>query len=400
MLPRVKIIFDNGALGSTSPSDDGVIGLVITAEPVPSIFALNTPYLITKLDDLLALGITAEAEDLNANIYKEVKEFYAEAPSGTKIFLFGVSDSVSMADMADKTKAYAKKLIESTNGELKVILLSRKPANDYTPTIVDGLDSDVYTAMLNAQALAEEATENLFAPVFFVIPGRGYSGIAANLRDLTEGENNRVAILIGDTVYASENASVGLLAGRIASIPVQRSIARVKSGAIKAENLYIKDKTPENANPDVINDKGFICFRTFVGKAGYYFTDDKLATKTTDDYALIPRRRTIDKAYRIGYQTLVEELSDELPIADNGSIPAPVAKNIQNAVENAIISNMGAFGNLGTDPSDPNDNGVECFIDPQQNVVSLSMLKVKLRVKPFGYPKYIDLYLGFKTTTI
>jgi len=30
-------------------------------------------------------------------------------------------------------------------------------------------------------------------------------------------------------------------------------------------------------------------------------------------------------------------------------------------------------------------------------VVATSRLKVQLRVKPFGYPKYIDVYLGFKT---
>jgi hypothetical protein len=209
-----------------------------------------------------------------------------------------------------------------------------------------------------------------------------------------------VGILIGDTAPDSNGATLGTLAGTLASIPVQRSIARVRSGALPVSKFYIQDKEAKDADVEVIHDKGFITFRTFVGKAGYYFSDDKLATKVSDDYALIPRRRVIDKAYRIGYITLLEELNDELPVDDEGRIPAPVAKSIQNSVERAIVNNMTAYRNLGNDPSNPNDTGVECYIDPNQNVVALSKLDARLRVKPYGYPKYIDCYLGFKVASV
>jgi hypothetical protein len=125
-----------------------------------------------------------------------------------------------------------------------------------------------------------------------------------------------------------------------------------------------------------------------------------LATKVTDDYALIPRRRVIDKAYRIAYTTLLEELNEEMPVDDEGRIPAPVAKSIQNNVERAIMNNMTAYKNLGNDPSNPNDTGVECYIDTNQNVVATSKLDVRLRVKPYAYPKYIDCYLGFKVANV
>ena len=104
----------------------------------------------------------------------------------------------------------------------------------------------------------------------------------------------------------------------------------------------------------------------------------------------------IDKAYRIAYQTLVNEISDEVPVTDDGKISAPVVKSIQTAVESAIINNMTSYGNLGNDPSDANDMGVECYINPDQNVVATSRLKVSVRVKPHGYTKYIDVTLGFK----
>lgn len=397
-LPRVKIFFETGAIGPSSESEDGVVGLVASGVAVADKFSLGEPYLITKLEGLNGLGITSDEEDVNANIYKVVKEFYTEATEGTKLWILAAANTVTMANLVDKTQEYAKKLIEAANGAINFLIVAKSNAVDYTPTIVDGLDTDVYAAMINAQALGEWATESRYAPVFIILPGRHYTGIPANLRNLSESENNRVAILIGDTINDSDDAAVGLLAGRIAAIPVQRSIARVKSGAIKVDDLYIGDGIAENGNPDLIHDAGFITFRTFVGKAGYYFSDDKLATATDDDYALIPRRRVIDKAYRIGYQTLVDELGDELPVTNEGTIPAAIIKSIQNTVEVAIENKMTANGNLGVDPDDPNDTGVECFIDKDQNIVSSSRLQVRLRVKPFGYPKYIDLYLGFKTS--
>ena len=152
----------------------------------------------------------------------------------------------------------------------------------------------------------------------------------------------------------------------------------------------------ELGDPATISDAGFVCPRTFVGKGGYFWSDDKLATAPSDDYALIPRRRVIDKAYRIAYQTLVNEISEEVPVTDEGKISAPVVKSIQTAVESAIINNMTSYGNLGNDPGDANDMGVECYINPDQNIVATSRLEVSVRVKPHGYTKYIDVTLGFK----
>lgn len=398
MLPRVKIYFENGALGSAIPSDDAVAGLLATGVAVTDKFVLGTAYLVTSLDGLTALGITSAVNDANALIYKTVKEFYTEAPAGTKLWIRAAADTVKLSDQLDITAVHGKALINAANGAINFIMVAVKDAIGYTLTTTAGLDADVALAITNAQALAEWATETKYAPLFVILPGRHYGGTASALADLTTADNNRVCVMIGDATSGSLDASVGLLAGRIAAIPVQRSIARVKTGSIPVNSLYIGSAKAEMGDPDVINDKGYITFRTFVGKAGYYFTDDKLATAATDDYALIPRRRVIDKAYRIGYVTMVNELSNEVPVTDAGTVPSPIVKSIQNAVEVAIETNMN--GNLGVDSGNPKDTGVQCFIDASQNIVSSSTLIASLKVKPFGYSKYIDLYLGFKTTTV
>lgn len=406
MLPNVKIDFANGAIGASEPMDDGVTGLVCTAVAVTqtvngkteNVFALNTPYLITKLDELVSKGITSDNSDSNATLYKAVKEFYDEAPDGSKLWIMGVADTVTIADIVDKTKDNAKKLLVAANGTIRTLAVKIKDKSAYTPTVTTGIDGTVRTAITNAQALAEWATETLFAPVMVLLEGRHYTGNAETLvnNSINTGNSNRVGVVIGDTVADSKGAAVGLLAGRIASIPVQRSIARVRTGSITATMMYIGSVAAELGNPGTINDCGFICPRTFVGKAGYYWSDDKLAAEASDDYSLIPRRRVADKAYRITYSTLINEVAEEISVTDDGKISAPVVKAIQTAVESAIVNNMTSRGNLGNDPSDPNDMGVECYINPDQNIVATSRLDVQTRIKPHGYSKYIEVSLGFK----
>ena len=408
MLPYVKIDFANGAIGASEPMDDGVTGLICTAVAVTqtvdggtdNVFALNTPYLITKLDDLVKKGVTSESSDVNATLYKAVKEFYDEAPEGSKLWIMGVTDTVTIADMVDKTKDNAKKLLVAANGTIRILAVKVKDKSGYTPTVTTGIDGAVRTAIVNAQVLAEWATETLFAPVMVLLEGRHYTGNAETLvsNPINNGDNNRVAVLIGDTVADSKGAAVGLLAGRIASIPVQRSVARVRTGSIVATTMYIGGVAAELGNPETINDCGFICPRTFVGKAGYYWSDDKLAAEASDDYSLIPRRRVADKAYRITYSTLINEVAEEISVTDDGKISAPVVKAIQTALESAIVNNMTSRGNLGNDPSDPNDMGVECYINPDQNIIATSRLDVQVRIKPHGYSKYINVSLGFKVT--
>jgi hypothetical protein len=274
----------------------------------------------------------------------------------------------------------------------------KQEPTEYTPTIVDGLDGDVYTAMAKAQELAVWSAEEKYAPLFVILEGRRYAGTASSLRDLHLGANNRVQILVADTEASSNTACVGLLAGTYANVPVHRSAARVKNGALPAI-IYIGTNKAELGSPDVIHDAGFVTARTFIGKAGYFWTDDKLATAVSDDYALVPRRRVIDKAYRIAYATILEEIGDEMPVTDDGKIPAAIAKSIQNKVETAIENTMTVNGELGVDPGNAKDTGVKCFIDINQNVVSTSKFIASLQVKPYGYTKYIDVYLGFQTTS-
>lgn len=393
MLPRVKIYFENGNLGLVPPSADGVLGIIGTGVTVGSTFELAKPYQLFKLADLATLGVT---ELNNPAIFKLVKDFYTEAGDGTEVWLMALPDTVKLSAIVDKDQpTYGRKLVDAANGKLRGLVISRKPGVGYTPEIEGALDKDVYNAAANAQIFAEYYTDNKYAPLFVAIEGYAFTGETQELFDLTNETYDRVAVFIGATTSGSATQAVGTLAGRIAKSPVQRNIARFKDGPVKGvTKAFLKDTPVELANVTALHDKGYITFRTFVNQSGYYFNDDFIATKATDDYSHITARRTIDKAYRIAYNTLLQYLLDEVPVNTDGTLPTGFVKSAEATVENAIAAQMTAKGELSGDVT-TGDKGVVCFINAAQNIVSTSTLKVQIRVRPFGYPRFIDVYLGF-----
>lgn len=396
MLPRVKIEFANGALGQVVPSPDGVFGLLTTAAPVVGKLELLKSYVVKSMDDVTGtLGITAVN---NPGLHKVLTEFYNTAGDGTELWLRCFAETVSLTEMATQATANGiRSLLADANGRLRGIFIHRTPATGYTPTTTGGLDGDVATAIAAAQLTAVWATETLKAPIFIIVAGLYYSGNPVELTDLSLGNLNRVGVMIGDTV-GGDGCAIGILAGRLAKIPVQRNIGRVKDGpVVTLTSAYLKDTKAEVADTGSVHDKGYITLRMHTGRAGYFFTDDPLATLPTDDYNHVTARRTVDKAYRLAYDALLGELLEEIPVSDEGQVSVTFAKSVETKVENAIINSMTANGELGNDPSNQNDTGVECLIDTTQNIVASGFLKVGLRVKPYGYARYINVELGFKT---
>lgn len=391
MLPRIKIQYMNGQLGTVGESPDGLFALVCSAVAVTSTFVLEKAYSVRSMDDLLALGVT---EANNPRLYKQVQDFYNEAEDGTKLIIFGVAKTAKMTALCDKTSGLVRDLITSQNGALRGIFIARDDSSTSTTT-TEGLDADVFTALPKAQQLAEWATTELYAPLFIILEGCNYTGTAQ--KDLSQEKYNRVGIVIGDTVSGSVNACVGTMAGRLAMLPVQRNLGRVKDGSLFPTEMYIGAKKVDESGSVVedLHDKRYIVPRKYVGRSGYFFADDNLACDPTDDYAQLAPRRVIDKAYRIAYDTLLDMMLDELDVNEDGTLQTGIIKSWQQTVESRVNREMTANGELS---ASEDGNGCVCFIDPKQNVLSTSKVEVTIKVRPFAYGRYIDVNLGFLVT--
>lgn len=392
MLPRIKINYLNGLLGAAPENQDGLQMLVVLgATAVSSTFALGTPYRIARPADLAALGVTSSN---NARLAELVAQFYAEAEEGTPVYVLGLANTYTMTTACDYLDGPLTGIIKGLRGVLRGVIVAS--ASTASPSVTEGLDPDVFTALPKAQALAEGIADTLFSPIFVILEGRSYSG-AASLRDLSSQTYNRVAVFIGDTVASSKNAAVGTLAGRIASVAVQRNIGRVASGPLAPAAFYLGASLVDNVMADVetIYGKGYITPRIYPGVDGYFFTDDRMACGDTDDYAHLTARRTVDKAARIAYLTLLQFLLDEISVNTDGTMQEPILKSWQASVEGAIDRQMTAQGNLSV----VDGSGCKCFIDPSQNVLATSKVVATLRVRPYGYARDIVCNIGFLTVT-
>lgn len=390
-LPRVKIEYLNGQLGTVGESPDGLFALVCGAVAVGGTFALEQAYRVYRLEGLTALGVTSEN---NPRLWKHVREFYDEAGDGVELVVYGVAKTSTFTQLCDKTSGSIRSLIAGQNGRLRGVFVAGDGLG--SGAVTEGLAPDVYTALPLAQQLAEWATAELYAPLFMVLEGRGYT-TGSSMRDLSTLANNRVGVLVGDTVANSEGACVGTMAGRLATLPVHRNLGRVKSGALFPTEMYIGSEKVDELYDKIseLYELGYITPRMYVGRSGYYFADDRLACASDDDYAHITNRRVIDKAYRIVYDTLLDMLLDEIELNEDGTMQAPVIKSWQQTVEDALNSGMTAEGELSA--SDGGE-GCSCYIAPEQNVLATSKVEVTVKVRPFGYPRMVDVSLGFLVT--
>lgn len=392
-LPKITIEYLNGQLGTVPQSQDGLLVLAVSgATAVPSTFVLGTPYLIYRPAGLDSLGVT---EANNARLVELVRQFYSEADEGTSLYVVGYSSSDTFPILCDKDTGKLRGLLQSLKGAPRGIVLASAVEFD-TEDTTEGLADEVITALPKAQLLAEYAADSLYAPVFIALEGCGYKD-AAGLEDLSSMTYNRCCVVLGDVAADTGHAAMGTFAGRVAASAVQMNIGRVLSGPLYPTQMYLGSALVDDSMDDIetIYGKGYITPRVYVGRTGYFFTDDSMACDPTDDYAHLTARRTIDKAARIAYDTLLDYVLGEIEINEDGTMQQPVLKNWQAAVEDAVNSQMTAGGEL----SATDGSGCSCFIDPDQNVLSTSTVNIVLRVRPFGYARFINVQIGFLVTS-
>ena len=390
---RVNISLANGQLGGTIQTNDGITGLVVTGVSESGGYTIGTPILVTSMADVATAGIT---ETNNPFAIKQLQEFYDEAGTGAQLYVLLTPATMTIAQMAsDRTADAAKALLDFAAGKIKVLgLLSDDlaiAAAGATITTTGALNDDVYTAAANMAVMAEVYFQ-AEKPFRAIIGGTSYTGVPGSLTDETDGTtNNRTAILIGDTdiTYSSASACVGLLLGVVSSIPVQRKISRVRTGALTNINAYAGSATVEATGTDmeVIARKGYITFTTYPNVSGYFFSGDPMCTATTDDYCMLARGRVIDKAHILAYTTFVQEVDDEVPVNADGTLDSGFCKWLEQQIVNQVNNTMTANKEI---------SNVNCFIDPAQNILSTNQLNVVLKITPVGYATDIEISLGFQ----
>lgn len=404
---KITIIKRNGALGRRTPSTDSVCALVTTGIAVVGTgkLALNTAYPLRSTRDLVALGVDAAYDTTNkVLVYHHVERFFYRNPDAT-LYLLVAAQANALADLVDVTKDFAKKLLREQNGKIKFVGVSRNPATGYEPVLLTGLDTDVLNAVPKAQALYNSEFD-VFRYASFLIEGRSFNGTAAAAKDLRTLAAPNVSITIAadpaisakDALYAGY-AAVGDVLGIISKAAVSQDIGEftpafnlsdagrdifVTAGLSSGLSL----NSYADADLDTLNDKGYIFPTMQPGIDGFYLSDSHTASVLlNNDYAYIENNRTIEKAITLIRQAILPRVKSRLKVdPDTGYLQDEDRKAIES-IGIKSLSGMETDGDIS--------GGIDCYVDPEQDVLATSAFTVEATFIPVSIGRQITIAIGF-----
>jgi len=401
-LPKITTKKTNGNLGRVAPSKDGISLIIASGVEVTDKIVFNqllgpfySPF------DAEAAGINQAYDDTNKLLaYQHIVDFYEEGALGTELYVMIVATTVTMTQMVDKDNNYIAKALRDKLGFIKLVAITRIPDAGYAPTVVSHFDDDVMTAVVKAQELVNYEFEH-YRPVQILVEGRDFQGTPAQAKDLrnkvTGLNSNAVSVVISanpeisakDAKYTAY-ANVCAALGRMSAIPVQRNIGRVLDGTLNLTDAALSNgESISTFNQDTdfegLHDKGYIFIRKHPMKAGFYFNDDNTASPADDDYFSASNGRTMDKAVRLTVETLVNDILDDVEVADDGTLPAPVVKAMEEDLEKYIRKNM--LGEISK---------VEVYIAPGQDFLGTDNVNYEVSVIKRGTKRYLTVKFGFK----
>lgn len=378
--PKVIINTTSGNLLRQVPVLDTVAGIIGTAKTPELIGKINTIY---SYDDALTKGYTEENEPF---LHHQIKHFYNELGGHQELWVQGVEDTMTMAQMLTSTNSNGlKKLLTLSQGRVNLVFACRQPDDSYNSGS-EFLDTDVKQAVTQSKALCEYQ-QSINRPVRLLIEGR-INDVSVNpFYKPIEGENTYVGVVIGGD--KNDGSALGTLAlARACKYGAHIKLGNGQNGVLSLTQAYIGNKKLEEFSPtelDNLTDAGYILMHRREGSAGYYFSVDKMAGK--DDFHILAHGRIIDKAQRIAAATTTPFLETSVRIDTNGNILESDAKYIEELIKAQIIAQMSE-----------QISGVEVIVPIEQDLINTSKLQVQIKIQPLGYLTWIVVTLGLTKT--
>lgn len=198
--------------------------------------------------------------------------------------------------------------------------------------------------------------------------------------------------------YGKSITNLGALLGAVSLAKVSEDVAwpakfNISNGiecdtiAFANGKLY-SDPTITDSFLGILQDRRYVFLRKFPGFEGSYFNEDAAAVALTSDYAYISNNRTIQKATRGVYTSLVPALNSPIVLNADGTLSDPAIAYFQTLAETNLIQ-MVRDGEL---------SAFEVVINPSQNVLSTSKLIITINLVPVGTARNIQVNIGFQVS--
>lgn len=404
--PSVDIALQNGNLGIVAPSTQGTALLLVAAAAAPTA-GYGTMFTIKSKAEAKA----AFANAANASLLKAIVEgFFGEAPEGNTLYVVAMSNTTSLtqlcaADVAEKALVPAK-------GAIRLVAVINYPPNNYVPTIANGFDQDVHSAVTAMQTLANSWMVKK-KPFRAFIAGNSCDGISANALDYST-TTNRNCFIVANKVSSDSGFATLLALGRAVAVNPQQNIGRVLSGSLNINPAYAVTLGSTNVDTiadtvlDGYYDKRYIGIEPNKYSSGYLITDDCALTAPTDDYNNLAYGRVIDNMVRIADRVYYQQLKNDVDLDEDGRIDIVEEKALESAVTTAIDKEIGTQLSSNADGT----AAVKCLVNPDTsayaalysannvdspnlNLAAGGKVHIFLTGRPKGCLRNINIYVGY-----
>jgi len=200
----------------------------------------------------------------------------------------------------------------------------------------------------------------------------------------------------GNYLYITQGKSItclGATLGAVAFSKVSEDIAWISkynmSSGAELDSIAFANGTLISACSqsllNTLDNYRYIFLIKYVGIAGSYFNDSHCAIALTSDYAYIENNRTIDKAIRGIYSSMLPNLNSPLVLNADGTLTDTTVAYFTSQAEVNLFEmvrqvELSAFS---------------VIINPAQNVLSTSTLVITVKLVPIGVARQITVNIGF-----
>ncbi len=266
--------------------------------------------------------------------------------------------------------------------------------------------ASTFTGAIQGIQAQEVTLDGLHMPLSIVY-ACDFKGVSlAALSDLSTLNSSKVSIALGQDgaaqgwslfeAYGKSITCLGATLGAISAAAVSEDIAWVgkfdlsdgtelDTAAFATGDLY---RTIANSELTQIDNQRYIFLRKFIGQTGTYFNDSHCAILQNSDYAYIENNRTIDKAKRGMYVSLLPALNSPLTLNSDGTLANTTISYLETLGEQPL-QQMQRDGDL---------SNYQVTIDATQNVLSTSIVKVNALIQPQGVARNIQVTIGYTTS--
>ena len=388
-MAKITFVKGQGGLNRRLPGEDHISAIVFYATITPAGFATQKIQEVNQLLDAEALGIVgdATAETDVQILHYHVSEFYRINP-GAKLFIAVYDEPVGALTFAEIEtvqnfaegkirnmgvwckKAFTTAQMVLIQGILNTLDTNNKPVS-----------SVLFAADLKAvtTALLVTLRTAVVAPKVSGILGQDGAGIGAAL-------------------YATAGYSVtavGAILGAVSKAKVSECIGWVEKFPMNAVELDV----PAFANGDLVknltqttidgvDDKGYIFLQKYESDGQVYINDSHTAVAIDNDFAYIEANRTMDKAIRQVRKALLPKLNGPVLVdPQSGALAPEYVTHIEQTGDSAL-EQMERDGEL---------SGFKTFVDPDQDVLSTSIVEVAIVNVPIGVSRRFNVKISYAT---